>query len=114
MAGDSQISGEVKKQVLRQLSVPGCIISGIASRYGISRSTLYKWRKRQALGEQKEKKLDNESTELASKFIELSLREEATRTKLTKAELVFDSFSLLIEGNFSSNKLLKIISVMES
>lgn len=109
-----RVTSKLKKQVLSELSAPGSLISGIAIRYGISTSTLYKWRKKHALEVQGEMKSADEGKEVASKFIELSLQEEVGRVKLTKAELVFDSFSLLIEGDFSSDKLLKIVSAMES
>ena len=109
---EKKLSAELRKQILYELSIPGCVVSKIATTYGISRSTLYNWKEKQALEEQEEKKPIEEQKILSSKFIELSLQEEVERAKLTKAKLVFDSFSLLIEGDFNSNKLLKIINAL--
>lgn len=76
--------------------------------YGISVKTLYSWRSRQK-SEQIKKKVTNNSN---NQFVELSVHNNE-HIILNKAELVFNNFSLLLEGNIKSTKLLEIIKILE-
>ncbi|MCC8369571.1 MAG: transposase [Rickettsia endosymbiont of Oxypoda opaca] len=97
-----------KSQIISESYKTGCIISQLAKSYGISVKTLYSWRSRQK-SERIKKEVSNNSN---NQFVELSVQNNENIV-LNKAELIFNNFSLLLEGNIKSTKLLEIIKVLE-
>lgn len=97
-----------KNQIISESYKTGCIISQLAKSYGISVKTLYSWRSRQKSDKIK-KEVSNNSN---NQFVELSVHPNE-HIILNKAELVFNNFSLLLEGNIKSTKLLEIIKILE-
>lgn len=97
-----------RTQIISESYKPGCIISQLAKSYGISVKTLYSWRSRQK-SKQIKKEVSNNSN---NQFVELSVGHNE-HIILNKAELVFNNFSLLLEGNIKSTKLLEIIKILE-
>ncbi|WP_341790754.1 transposase [Rickettsia endosymbiont of Polydrusus tereticollis] len=102
------ITAEQRAQIISESCVPGCIISKVARSYGISEKTLYGWRSRGKFSRRKAETSNN----TGNKFVEL-LVQEREYTLLKKAELTFSNFSLLIEGNISSTKLLEIVKILD-
>ena len=104
----NKISPEIKSQVLSELQVPGCIVSNLAKSYNVSNTTIYTW-------QQKARKIsvDNSSeVDRSSKFVELSVQDSRNST-LEKASLIFNDFSLVIEGRVKSSSLLAILKILE-
>lgn len=97
-----------KSQIISESYKTVCIISQLAKSYGISVKTLYSWRSRQK-SERIKKEVSNNSN---NQFVELSVQNNENIV-LNKAELIFNKFSLLLEGNIKSTKLLEIIKVLE-
>lgn len=48
-----------------------------------------------------------------NEFVELSVSESETYSSLTKASLVFQDFSLSLQGKISSSKLISILKILE-
>ncbi len=109
-SNNSKISAEVRSQVMLELAKGECGVRNISMRYGVSRAAIYNWLKeeRAAVGVGSDVSV-NESTE----FVELSVAESEAHSGLTKASLVFQDFSLSIEGKLSSSKLISIIKILE-
>jgi len=97
-----------KSQIISESYKTGCVISHLAKSYGISVKTLYSWRSRQK-HDKTEQAVSNNSN---NQFVELSVGHNE-HIILNKAELVFNNFSLLLEGNIKSTKLLEIIKILE-
>jgi transposase-like protein len=102
------ITAEQKAQIISQSYAAGCVVSQLAKSYGISEKILYGWRSRDKSSRRKEEASNN----LGNKFVELAVQ-ETEYTILKKAELTFSNFSLSVEGNISSTKLLEIIRILE-
>ncbi|WP_375319139.1 transposase [Candidatus Tisiphia endosymbiont of Oplodontha viridula] len=107
------ITAEQKRQIISESYVSGCIISQVAQCYGISKKTLYGWRSRERRIRGEEAAVNNSG----NKFVELSIQKTTVQeTKcaiLKKAELTFSDFSLSIEGNVNSSKLLEIVKILD-
>lgn len=107
------ITSEQKRQIISESYVSGCVISQVAQSYGISKGTLYGWRSRERRIRGEEAAVNNSG----NKFVELSIQKTTLQeTKciiLKKAELTFNDFSLSIEGNVSSSKLLEIVKILD-
>ena len=112
MAGNGrQVLPEVKSKILSELLTDGCVVSDIARSYGISRGTLYEWRKDQ----QKLMEGTDQTTDSRAKFVELSVKDSTSPTgsTLEKALLVFSDFSLSIEGKVKTSNLSAILKLLE-
>lgn len=95
------ISSATKAQILAELEVPGRLVSEIAKTYNVSTTSIYNWHK--------------EAQQLASStnnFVELSLK-ETEHISLQKASLIFDNFSLVVEGKLNTKALTAIIKILE-
>lgn len=104
----NKTSPEIKSQILAELQVPGCIVSKLAKSYNISKTTIYTWKQeRQGLDVGKGNEIDR-----GSSFVELSVKESKDST-LEKASLIFNDFSLIIEGRVKSASLLAILKILE-
>jgi transposase-like protein len=109
-----KISRKVKSQILLELAKPGYVISNISREYGVSNWTIYNWLKKQKAsvapaGGSSSGTSVNDSGE----FVELAVAEGGGDYSLTKASLVFQDFSLSLEGKLSSSKLISILKILE-
>lgn len=104
----NKIPPEIKSQILSELQVPGCIVPRLAKAYNISKTTIYTWQ-RQArkinLGKISE-------TDRGGNFVELSIK-DSRNSILEKASLVFNDFSIVVEGKVKSSSLLAILKILE-
>jgi transposase-like protein len=103
-----KVSPEIKSQILSELEVPGCIVSQLGKKYNVSSTTIYTWQ-RQA---QQIRPYDSDEVDKVKGFIELSVN-DARNSRLEKASLVFNDFSLVIEGSVKSSSLFAIVKIME-
>jgi len=108
-----KISSIIKSSILLELSTEGYSITKIAESYGISRGVIYGWIKElQAAKTQQVSGIDLSSI---NNFIEVNLIDNQSyqSSNLQKASLIFNDFSLVIEGNISAIRLLKILKNLE-
>jgi len=113
------ISQKAKTKIMSEANMPGSVVSAVAAKYNIAPYLLYSWRS-------KSKRLDREQITTKSEnhqtqpiFVEALLSESVaappkhTQLLLKKLSLEFEDFSLGIEGNFSSKKLMQLITTLE-
>lgn len=123
VAKRKKISSQIKSQILSEALMPGCIISELAKSHGISPSPIYRWCKKQKLAESASVKA-KASSECINNFVELSMQVSAdsttnfetsskSRSTLSKASLIFNDFSLVIEGSIKSSSLFAIVQILE-
>ena len=124
VAKRKKISSQIKSQILSEALMPGCIVSELAKSHGISPSPIYRWRKKaQELTGSANVKA-KASLEEANNFVELSIQGPADSTTnfeassksgstLSKASLIFNDFSLVIEGSIKSSSLFAIVLILE-
>ena len=123
------ISSELKAKILLESYKPGCVISDLARSYGLEVSRLYGWRSecnKHSVGSESRAYAGQKITVSpeAKKFVELTLDEPTLESLskespiftpkspgLKKAILIFGSFSLTIEGNFSNDTMLNILKI---
>ncbi len=106
MAKNRKISPNIKSSVLSKLNTEGYSITKIAESHGISRAVIYAWIKelQAAITQQ----VSNTNSSLKNSFVEVALIDDQTyqNSNLQKVSLKFNDFSLFIEGNISTTKLL--------
>lgn len=107
-----RISKDLKNQILSESLVSGCVLSELADSYGIEVKRIYGWRSKYKKKQQQHKELET-IAESANEFIELSLPYKKSSI-LQRAELIFSDFSINIEGNIATSKLLNIVTILES
>jgi transposase-like protein len=104
----NKIPPEIKSQILSELQVPGSMVSKLAKSYNVSKTTIYTWQQ-----ERQRLDIDNgNEIDRGSSFVELSVKESKNST-LEKASLIFNDFSLVIEGRVKSASLLAILKILE-
>ena len=104
----NKISPEIKSQILSELQVPGCIVSKLAKSYNVSNTVIYNWQRHA-----REISLSGISeVDRGGKFIELSVKNSRNST-LEKASLVFNDFSIVLEGKVKSSSLFEIMKILE-
>lgn len=106
------ITSATKAQILAELKEPGCSVRKLARAYNVSTTTIYNLKRRaQEIG-------------AVSKFVELAVRDQdkdqpnslpscSLPSSLQKASLIFDDFSLALEGSLRCSTLLAIIKILE-
>jgi transposase-like protein len=106
---NKKISQEVKGAVLAEAEAPGCVISEVAARYGISGATIYNWRSQQ------ERIMATKLTPKACKFVELEVESRVAPSSaiLEKASLQVGGISITIEGKLRSAGLVALIKTLE-
>lgn len=111
MQKKKSIPSSLKREVLEALQQPGSVLTTIAKAYGISRSTIYLWRgsTRPSLIKTSVVKTDHKN----QSFVEISVK-KPTPLKLRKASLIFENYSLSIEGNIKLQNLIQIINILEN
>ncbi len=103
-----KILPEIKEQILREAQAPNCLVSKLAKSYNISETTIYTWKR-----EAKKFIISNKNeTDKAKGFVELSVLDTRSST-LEKASLIFNDFSLVIEGKVKSSSLVEILRILE-
>ena len=110
---NKKISPIIKSSVLLELSTEGYSIAKIAQAHGISRGVIYGWiRELQAA---KTQRVSDINLSPINNFVEVTLVDNKNyqSSNLQKASLIFNDFSLMIEGNISAIKLLKILRNLE-
>ena len=104
----SKIPQEIKLQILSELQVPGSMVSELAKSYNISKTTIYTWQQ-----EARKIRVANDSeVDRSSDFVELLVKETKNST-LEKTSLIFNDFSVVIEGRVKSASLLAILKILE-
>ncbi len=110
---NKEISSKQKTLILAEALVPGCIISKLAKSHGISKGTIYTWIKKSQ--NPQINKSNTENSSIDNGFVEINLinTKNQTNSTLEKASLIFNNFSLCIEGKLASDKLIAIIKILE-
>lgn len=111
MQKKKSIPSSLKSEVLEALQKPGSVLTNIAKSYGISRSTIYHW-----IGHSRSSLIQSsgDKTSLQQhRFVELAV-ERSIAPKLQQATLVFENYSLSVEGNIKLQNLIQIINILES
>lgn len=108
-----KISSIIKSSVLSELNTESYSITQIAESHGISRSVIYKWI--QELQAAKTQQVSDVHLLPRNNFIEIALvnNKNHQSCSLQKASLIFNDFSLCIEGNIGAARLLKILKNLE-
>lgn len=111
-----RISDNLKAEIIEASRIPGCIVSEVAKNYNISPNLLYAWRSNKCKSNQPEAVAEAKINE--SNFVELSLDKAIIQSsslflKKVSLELEFDEFSFELQGNVSSKKLVKLITMLE-
>ena len=100
-----QITNSTQKaKILDESYKNGCSVTMLAKKYGISESTIHRWR-------EKNKKQEN-----LGDFIEVPIKEEKVereKVRLKRAELIYEKFRIEIEGEISSTKIAPIMQILE-
>lgn len=105
------ISKRLKDEIISKLLAANSLVPDLSKSYGISSSTLYKWRHKA-----KKKKSITAIEVSKEKFVELLVEEPNSYLKestLQKASLIFSDFSISIEGRVSSSKFISILKILE-
>lgn len=113
-----KISPERKSLILAEAVLPGCSISKLAKLHGISRATIYTWIKDGGGSQINKSNAINPLTN--GTFIEVDLinsindRSYCRKSSiLQKASFIFNDFSIVIEGDVSTARLLKVLKVLD-
>jgi transposase-like protein len=115
------ISLEVRSQIISESLNRKCSITNLAKTYAISASIIYKWRKKyQNLTQENLDSIITTPNAFKPKcigdFIELSLNQPSsasTGSVLQKASLIYQDFSLSVEGKINNNVLIQILKILE-
>ncbi len=111
MHNKKSLPSSLKREVLEALQKPGSVLTTIAKAYGISRSTVYHWKGSNVSSHIKTSRVKIDHKDQS--FVEISVK-EPTSLKLQKASLIFENYSLSIEGNIKLPNLIQIINILES
>ncbi len=136
----NRISDDIKASVLLAIEVPDCNIASIAKAHNISKTTIYKWihEKSSSIAEGTPQIRDRKSLQKTTSegkfpknninFLELPILDSENLTnnisanstsssshssKLSKASLIFNECSIILEGAVPSSSLIAIIQILE-
>ena len=108
MSKNYKIPYERRSAILAELALVGSTIAGVAKSNGVSKSALYAWSK------EKPTRISQVKAITPACFVELIVDGKSSKvSQLQKTSLVFDDYSLVIEGSLSVKRLLKIIESLE-
>lgn len=116
MKMNKKISSERKALILEEASQPSCSISELAKAHSVTRGTIYTWIKENKNPQPRKVNTKSLSSALAKhSFVEVALVDSKNHrsSNLQKASLIFNGFSLMIEGKVASSKLIAIIKILE-
>ena len=113
MTKNTKISPIIKSSVLLELESENYSIAKIVQTYGISRAVIYVWIKE--LHAARTQRVSDINISPKNNFVEVALIDNKNHqsSSLQKASLIFNDFSLCIEGNISAISLLKILKNLE-
>lgn len=113
MAKNKKISSRIKSLVLLELNSESYSIAKIAQTHGISRSVIYAWMKENHAA--RTQRVSDINPISRNNFVEVALVDNKNyqSSNLQKASLIFNNFSLSIEGNISATSLLEILKSLE-
>ena len=112
------ISDSVKEQILLESDDPKCVITKLASKYGVAANQIYNWRSRKRQELQPPSAF--EALDIGSdNFVELVSNDQeelptSIEIEYIQTELKFPDFTLSIEGKLSTNKFHKFIELASS
>jgi transposase-like protein len=104
---EKKVSLGLKQEVLEAMASPGRCISEVVAKYGIAKSTAYKWMR---ADEQLKRGLSQEDNR--AKFVELSVNEDAVQVCLKRASLTFADLRITIEGKIKLSCLAELIKLL--
>ena len=110
-----KVAAEIKTRVIEESLKPGCVITKLAEKYGLSPESVYGWRSsynRSLLANS----VVLDKTKVAAsvgQFIELSVSRPKQLLILQEASLKFDNLSLVMQGQIKSRVLLSIVKILE-
>ena len=112
------VSDSVKKQILLESDDPKCVITKLASKYGVAANQIYNWRSKKRQELQALSAFEALDT-APNNFVELVTNDqermpESIEIEYIQTELKFAEFMLSIEGKISINKFHKIIELVSS
>lgn len=96
-------SKKIKAEVQDMLREPGYSVMEISQAYGMSRSTIHKW---------KADMNREEPRSAAPHFAEVKVI--GSTRKLSKASMSFDNLSVSFEGKISTSDLVSVIKILEA
>ena len=118
-----------KAEILAAVSVPGSTITNLSKTYGVGRGTIYAWvsQQKKSLAIKQKRQGPTTIAEIITmpKFLEVAVTEQVETKKLNEpiklretlnlsnCSLIFDDFSLAIEGKIASTKLISILRILE-
>ena len=103
------ISPRLRRKILEESRTSRNAVSELASRYGIRKERIYRWR------EQDSKRFASSvaKNDIRNKFVEAKLEEDVEeKVKLKKASLEFTDFTLSIEGRLNVSRIHQILEVL--
>lgn len=127
----SKIGSRLKSKILQESSAPNCVISELAKSYNISPQTLYSWRselKSKNVANKKGNFANSVNLDPSNKFVEVKCKQDINPIDhsdlsnsssdniniLKKAILVFEDFSLSIEGKLNPKIISNIVFQLSS
>jgi transposase-like protein len=112
-----KIPTKVKRQIVSESLDPGCVVSKLASKYGVSKQSIYFWRKELFVRNPQASTSDPMTNSYS--FVELPIinvdpmGNDTKQNVLEKASLIFRDFSLVLEGKVPTSNLLSILKILE-
>ena len=132
----SKIGSRLKSKILQESSAPNCVISELAKSYNIAPQTLYSWRSELKsknssnikLGFANSINISSLNASTSNKFVEVKCKQDINPIDhsdlsnsssdniniLKKAILVFEDFSLSIEGKLNPKIISNIVFQLSS
>ena len=102
------ISREHKEEIIKELIQANCNIKLLATKYQVTGRTLSKWRSDYYKAEK-----GKESTKPEQHFVEVQVGSDIKKSHLKKVELLLDNHRCSIEGRLNSEKLIKLLQILE-
>lgn len=81
-----------KAKIIEESYEKVCMVTKLAKKYGVSESTIHRWRG----GEKREE--ENNSKKIPQNFIEVPIQSSALKANLKKVELVYEEFRIEMDG----------------
>ena len=109
-----KLRSELKNMLIEESLQPGCVVAGLARRYGIFKNTIYGWRSRC-----NKSKLSSVMPELpattsgSGQFVELSVNESEQSLNLQEVTLKFSNLSISMQGQIKSSVLISVVKTLE-
>jgi len=105
----------LKARIVAELIQAGSSVVKLSRSYGVSESTLYKWRNEYEAEfgtDNWQTKNEDADSDLNHDFIELKVSDRGG-ANLKSASLQFNDFSIALEGKISSDLLMALVKTVE-